>query len=249
MRAARQPLVRRKILSARRSGCARRSRMRSLSWSRWQARPTRTRARSWNSRSRCWATRPCPSRPLPRFPTAETLLAPGRRPSIRKIDEYANAEDEYFRARSADLADLRDRVLRILSGATQQSVPAGTVLVALRPAAVALPRHRLEGGGGHRAGRRQPDQPCRHAGARPRRADGGRPRRRRDAGPEWPGSHGRRRARHPGGGAGRGDPRRGAGARGGDQEAAGHRRHVPAWTGQAAERRGRDGDDQRGRAG
>ena len=30
-----------------------------------------------------------------------------------------------------DLADLRDRVLRVLSGARQQSVPAGTVLVAL----------------------------------------------------------------------------------------------------------------------
>jgi phosphoenolpyruvate-protein phosphotransferase (PTS system enzyme I) len=48
-----------------------------------------------------------------------------------QVDDYANAEDEYFRARSADLADLRDRVLRILSGATQQSIPAGTVLVAL----------------------------------------------------------------------------------------------------------------------
>jgi phosphotransferase system enzyme I (PtsI) len=48
-----------------------------------------------------------------------------------QVDDYANAEDEYFRARSADLADLRDRVLRILSGAQQQSVPAGTVLVAL----------------------------------------------------------------------------------------------------------------------
>jgi phosphotransferase system enzyme I (PtsI) len=48
-----------------------------------------------------------------------------------QVDDYANAEDEYFRARSADLADLRDRVLLILSGARQQSVPAGTVLVAL----------------------------------------------------------------------------------------------------------------------
>jgi phosphotransferase system enzyme I (PtsI) len=48
-----------------------------------------------------------------------------------QVDDYANAEDEYFRARSADLADLRDRVLRILSGERQQSVPAGTVLVAL----------------------------------------------------------------------------------------------------------------------
>ena len=48
-----------------------------------------------------------------------------------QVDDYANAEDEYFRARSADLADLRDRVLRILSGTQQQSIPAGTVLVAL----------------------------------------------------------------------------------------------------------------------
>ena len=48
-----------------------------------------------------------------------------------QVDDYANAEDEYFRARSADLADLRDRVLRVLSGARLQSIPAGTVLVAL----------------------------------------------------------------------------------------------------------------------
>jgi phosphotransferase system enzyme I (PtsI) len=47
-----------------------------------------------------------------------------------QVEEYANAADEYFRARSADLADLRDRVTRILSGGTQQNVPAGTVLVA-----------------------------------------------------------------------------------------------------------------------
>lgn len=48
-----------------------------------------------------------------------------------QVEDYASAEDEYFRARSADLADLRDRVLRILSGARLQSIPAGTVLVAL----------------------------------------------------------------------------------------------------------------------
>jgi phosphotransferase system enzyme I (PtsI) len=47
-----------------------------------------------------------------------------------QVEEYANAADEYFRARSADLADLRDRVSRELSGEQQQSVPAGTVLVA-----------------------------------------------------------------------------------------------------------------------
>lgn len=47
-----------------------------------------------------------------------------------QVEGYAGAGDEYFRARSADLADLRDRVLRILSGEEQQSVPAGMVLVA-----------------------------------------------------------------------------------------------------------------------
>ncbi|MEZ5829825.1 MAG: phosphoenolpyruvate--protein phosphotransferase [Dongiaceae bacterium] len=48
-----------------------------------------------------------------------------------QVEQYSKAEDEYFRARSADLADLRDRVLRVLSGEGQESVPAGTVLVAL----------------------------------------------------------------------------------------------------------------------
>jgi len=47
-----------------------------------------------------------------------------------QVADYANADDEYFRARSADLADLRDRVSGILSGERQQSVPSGTVLVA-----------------------------------------------------------------------------------------------------------------------
>ncbi|HEV8390865.1 MAG TPA: phosphoenolpyruvate--protein phosphotransferase [Dongiaceae bacterium] len=47
-----------------------------------------------------------------------------------QVEEYANAGDEYFRARAADLEDLRDRVSGILSGGQQQSVPAGTVLVA-----------------------------------------------------------------------------------------------------------------------
>ena len=47
-----------------------------------------------------------------------------------QVEDYANAGDEYFRARAADLEDLRDRVFHILSGGQQQSVPAGTVLVA-----------------------------------------------------------------------------------------------------------------------
>lgn len=47
-----------------------------------------------------------------------------------QVSDYENAGDEYFRARAADLEDLRDRVAGILSGGQQQSVPAGTVLVA-----------------------------------------------------------------------------------------------------------------------
>ncbi len=47
-----------------------------------------------------------------------------------QIADYAGAEDEYFRARAADLEDLRDRVLNVLSGRQMESVPSGAVLVA-----------------------------------------------------------------------------------------------------------------------
>lgn len=45
-----------------------------------------------------------------------------------EIAGYAAAEDGYFRARSADLRDIRDRVLRALTGASLQRAPAGAVL-------------------------------------------------------------------------------------------------------------------------
>lgn len=47
-----------------------------------------------------------------------------------QIADYAGAEDEYFRARAADLEDLRDRVLNVLSGRQMEAVPSGAVLVA-----------------------------------------------------------------------------------------------------------------------
>lgn len=47
-----------------------------------------------------------------------------------QIADYESAGDEYFRARAADLQDLRDRVLSALSGRGTEAVPAGTVLVA-----------------------------------------------------------------------------------------------------------------------
>src|SRR5687768_10618231 len=45
-----------------------------------------------------------------------------------QIATYAEAEDDYFRARAADLTDLRDRVLRNLSGAEADVLPAGAIL-------------------------------------------------------------------------------------------------------------------------
>jgi len=41
---------------------------------------------------------------------------------------YEAAQDDYFRARAADLIDLRDRVLRNLSGAAAVRIPAGAIL-------------------------------------------------------------------------------------------------------------------------
>ena len=45
-----------------------------------------------------------------------------------EIAGYEAAEDAYFRARSADLRDIRDRVLRALCGGGETTVPAGAVL-------------------------------------------------------------------------------------------------------------------------
>ncbi len=49
-----------------------------------------------------------------------------------QIEVFALAEDSYFRARSSDMEDLRDRVLRLLRGeaAAQAALPAGAILLA-----------------------------------------------------------------------------------------------------------------------
>ena len=47
-----------------------------------------------------------------------------------EIAGYLASEDEYFRARAADLEDLRDRVLDALNGGNVQPTPPGSVLVA-----------------------------------------------------------------------------------------------------------------------
>ena len=45
------------------------------------------------------------------------------------ISDYLASDDDYFKARAADLADIRDRVLRGLSGATAQRPPSGSIHV------------------------------------------------------------------------------------------------------------------------
>ncbi|MDQ7251198.1 phosphoenolpyruvate--protein phosphotransferase [Dongia sedimenti] len=47
-----------------------------------------------------------------------------------QIADYAASDDEYFRARVSDLADIRDRVLQHLSGAQVQALPGGAVIAA-----------------------------------------------------------------------------------------------------------------------
>ena len=92
-----------------------------------------------------------------------------------EIAGYATAEDEYFRARAADLADIRDRVLAHLTGARQGRMPTARSCRG-RYLAVPLSRHRL-GAWRDRASRRIAFLACGDAGARARRAHGGRPRR------------------------------------------------------------------------
>lgn len=47
----------------------------------------------------------------------------------RALADYETAEDSYFRARAADLADLRERVCRALAGADTGSIPPGAVFL------------------------------------------------------------------------------------------------------------------------
>src|SRR5215472_8138763 len=47
-----------------------------------------------------------------------------------EIATYDHADDPYFRARASDLRDLRDRVLRRLSGEVDQAVPSGAIVAA-----------------------------------------------------------------------------------------------------------------------
>jgi len=47
----------------------------------------------------------------------------------RQIADFADGGDDYFQARAGDLADLRDRVLRLLAGEADTVLPAGSILI------------------------------------------------------------------------------------------------------------------------
>ena len=68
------------------------------------------------------------ARPSPRSTPATAPTPPGSRRSTTEIAGYETSDDDYFRARAADLVDLRDRVLRNLSGADVAAAPPGAIL-------------------------------------------------------------------------------------------------------------------------
>jgi phosphoenolpyruvate-protein phosphotransferase (PTS system enzyme I) len=64
-----------------------------------------------------------------------------------EIEGYSTSEDEYFRARASDLADIRDRVLAALTGAAAQQIPHGAIYFADDIAPSLFLAHDWQGGG------------------------------------------------------------------------------------------------------
>ena len=95
-----------------------------------------------------------------------------------QIADYEASDDDYFRARAADLRDLRDEVVRRLSGRGRHRPPGRRGAHRRGRDADPLPLRRLEPRRRHRPLRRQPVEPCRDARPLARRADDRRPRRR-----------------------------------------------------------------------
>ncbi len=91
-----------------------------------------------------------------------------------QVAGYEAADDDYFRARSADLRDIRDRVLRTLTGASEERAPPGAVIHARDLTPTAFLAMDWKQGGGIPAQRRQHGEPCGDAGAGPWRSHAGR---------------------------------------------------------------------------
>jgi phosphotransferase system enzyme I (PtsI) len=65
----------------------------------------------------------------------------------REIESYTESEEEYFRARAADLTDIRDRVLRALRGDGESVIPEGSIYLADDITPSAFLDHDWTGGG------------------------------------------------------------------------------------------------------
>ncbi len=65
----------------------------------------------------------------------------------REIADYAASDDEYFRARSADLTDIRDRVIGALTGTDGDTIPDGAIFVADDISPTQFLEHDWTGGG------------------------------------------------------------------------------------------------------
>lgn len=65
----------------------------------------------------------------------------------QEIENYAQSEEEYFRARTADLTDIRDRVLRQLRGDSEISIPPRAIYLADDITPSAFLSHDWTGGG------------------------------------------------------------------------------------------------------
>ena len=63
-----------------------------------------------------------------------------------EIAAYRASEDEYFRARSADLIDIRDRVLAALAGSEPAAIPQGAIFVGDDISPTAFLGHDWQGG-------------------------------------------------------------------------------------------------------
>jgi phosphoenolpyruvate-protein phosphotransferase (PTS system enzyme I) len=65
-----------------------------------------------------------------RIDTGEPADSAWRAVMDELIEDYETAEDQYFRARAADLRDLRERVLDALLGGAAHAIPSGSIVLA-----------------------------------------------------------------------------------------------------------------------
>ena len=74
-------------------------------------------------------------------------LAVWRKAMDAQVKDYEEADDEYFKARAADLADLRDQVMREIAGKGHAAIPDGSLVHAIELKASELLGANWESGG------------------------------------------------------------------------------------------------------